>query len=301
MGTKNQMDETYNYMDKLWRLTYGEMADISGAMYNGDFSKTVEQAQKDKHEYILNGLGIEKGSRVLDIGCGWGGILKSVKERGGQAIGVTLSNKHAESCKRNGLEAYVMDYKDMDVDTFGKFDAVISIGAFEHFCSVEEYLAGKQDQVYHGFFKLCYDLLPEGGGLFLQTMMWGENVPDYRDISLKAKRGSDEYVLAIMEKFFPGSWLPDGEEHIIRCAEPFFEVVSLNNGRLDYLQTMKDRDARMFKEFSIRKLFAMMGMVKHFFMDKDFIYKLESLRGRYNRVVFERKLFDHQRIILKRN
>jgi len=54
MATQKEIDSTYNYMDEIFRLTFGEMADITGAMYNGDFSKTLEQAQK-KQTRIHNG------------------------------------------------------------------------------------------------------------------------------------------------------------------------------------------------------------------------------------------------------
>jgi len=82
MATQKEINSTYNYMDEIFRLTFGEMADISGAMYNGNFSKTLQQAQKNKHKYIMDGLDITKDSRVLDIGCGWGPILNALKERG---------------------------------------------------------------------------------------------------------------------------------------------------------------------------------------------------------------------------
>jgi len=129
-------------------------------------------------------------------------MLKAAEERRGHGVGLTLSTKQAEACRHNGLEAHVRDWKDISGGTFGKFDGVVSIGAFEHFCSVEEYLAGKQERIYQDFFKLCHDLLPEGGRLYLQTMMWGKNAPEYRDISLKASKSSNEYILAVLGKFF---------------------------------------------------------------------------------------------------
>ena len=46
------------------------MADFSGARYNGDFSLSLEQAQRRKHQFIVESLGIRRGSRVLDLGCG---------------------------------------------------------------------------------------------------------------------------------------------------------------------------------------------------------------------------------------
>ncbi|MGH3695074.1 MAG: SAM-dependent methyltransferase [Pseudonocardiaceae bacterium] len=243
MATRQEMEATYNYMDEIFRLSLGETGDCSGAMYNGDFGKTLGQAQKDKHDYALDALDLHAGSRMLDIGCGWGAMLRAVKERGGDGIGITLSNKQAESCRRNNLEAYVKDWKDVSAETFGKFDGIVSLGAFEHFCSVEEYVTGQQEEIYRNFFELCYELLPEGGRLYLQTMMWGKDSPEYEDISLKASKGSNEYMLAVLGKFYSeGSWLPSGEEQIIRTAKPYLKVISLNNGRRDYIETLRQWD-----------------------------------------------------------
>jgi cyclopropane-fatty-acyl-phospholipid synthase len=298
MATQQQMEATYNYMDEIFRLSLGETGDLTGAMYNGDFSKTLAQAQKDKHDYVLDALNFHPGFRMLDIGCGWGPMLKAAEERGGHGVGLTLSTKQAEACRGNGLEAYVIDWKDISVETFGKFDGVVSIGAFEHFCSVEEYLAGKQERIYQDFFKLCHDLLPQGGRLYLQTMMWGENAPDYKDISLNASKSSNEYILAVLGRFFPGSWLPGGEEQLIRIAEPYLKVVSLNNGRRDYIETL--RQWGKIWTPSIPKVIAAFKLLPYLVRDRDFRYRLETLRHGYNRECFIREVIDHQRIVFEK-
>lgn len=308
MANQQEIEETYDFMDEVFRLSFGENADITCAMYDGDFSKTLEQAQKDKHDYILDAINFKVGSRVLDIGSGWGPMLKTVKERGGHAIGLTLSTKQAEACKRNGLEVYIKDWKDITIDTFGKFDGIVSVGAFEHFCSIEEYLAGKQDQIYQNFFHLCHELLPEGGRLYLQTMMWGKNVPDYHSISLRAKKGSNEYIVAVLEKFYPGSWLPFGEEQILRVARPYFEQISHKNGRLDYIETIGQWDKLWnfsfsnfrFANFSFPRLFAVSKLVPRFLTDKDFRYKMEVLHNSYTRECFKREVIDHQRMVFQK-
>ena len=298
MATRQEMEATYNYMDEIFRLSLGETGDLTCAMYNGDFSKSLAQAQRDKHDSVIDVLNFHAGFRMLDIGCGWGPMLKAAKERGGHGIGLTLSTKQAEACRRNGLEAYVRDWKDISVETLGKFDGVVSIGAFEHFCSVEEYLAGKQEQIYRDFFKLCHELLPEGGRLYLQTMMWGKNAPEYKDISLNASKSSNEYILAVLGRFFPGSWLPSGEEQLIRVAEPYLRVVSLNNGRRDYIETLRQWGT-IWKP-SIPKVIAALKLLPYLVRDKDFRYRLETLRHGYNRECFIRELMDHQRIVFER-
>ena len=83
MADQAQVQETYDYWDRLIQINLGKFPDFTNAFYNGDYSLTLEQAQKAKHEYALNGVGFEKGSRVLDIGCGWGPVLNAVRERGG--------------------------------------------------------------------------------------------------------------------------------------------------------------------------------------------------------------------------
>ena len=65
MATQKDIEATYDYMDEIFRLSLGNHADITGAMYNGDFSLTLEEAQKAKHEYILAGIHFKKGDRVL--------------------------------------------------------------------------------------------------------------------------------------------------------------------------------------------------------------------------------------------
>ncbi len=298
MATRQQIERTYNYMDELFRITYGEHGDCSGAMFDGDFSRTLEEAQKAKHDYILHNLKMGPGKRVLDIGCGWGPVLRAARDRGVQGIGLTLSTRQAEACRRNGLKVWVRDWKDIGVETFGTFDAVVSLGAFEHFCSKEEFLAGKQEQIYRQFMKLCSDLLPQGGRLYLQTMMWGEKAPRPQDISLKAKKESNEYIVAVLEKFYPGSWLPSGEEQILRCATPLFKLIAMKNGRLDYIETMKQW-GRIWR-FSFPKLGFALKTLPYFFIDPDFPYKVRSLINGYNRQCFQRGIMDHQRMVFEK-
>lgn len=302
MANQRQICETYNYMDEIFRMTFGENADITCAMYNGDFSKSLEQAQFDKHEYILNALNVRENSTLLDIGCGWGPLLRKVKERKANGIGLTLSTKQADSCKTQGFQVYVKDWKEISTDSeFKKFDAIASVGSFEHFCSIEEYLTERQEEIYKKFFQFCHDRLPHGGRLYLQTMMWGKNAPSYRDISLKAEWGSNEYIIAVLEKFYPGSWLPYGEGQIVKIAAPYFKVVLLNNGRKDYIETMNEWSKKINK-FSFNKLMKVLSLLPDFIKDKDFRYKIESLifLGGYNKECFVREVMDHQRIVFER-
>jgi len=147
MGTQKDIIFTYDDLDQLWRISLGEHADISAAYYNGDYSKSLDQAQRDKHEWILKGTGFKPGCRVFDIGCGWGPMLKAIKDGGGDGIGLSLSPKQVEVCRQNGLNAILRDWKELQPGELGKFEVVISIGSFEQFCSVEEYFEDKRDKI----------------------------------------------------------------------------------------------------------------------------------------------------------
>jgi len=116
------------------------------------------------------------------------------------------------------------------VERFGAFDAVVSLGAFEHFCSPEDYRAGRQEDLYRSIFERVASVLPEGGRLYLQTMVYGRKMisPEEAVAALDQlpPRDTDAWYLALLSRQFPGSWLPWGQEQVVRCAAPAFRLLS---------------------------------------------------------------------------
>lgn len=298
MADRADLEFTYSLIDRIFRLSLGELADFSGAKYDGDFSMTLEQAQRRKHEYVAEQIGIGPGRRVLDLGSGWGPMLNYVRDRGGEGVGVTLSGAQAEACRRHGLEVHMRDARRVTRETFGPFDAVASLGAFEHFCSPEDYWAGRQEDVYRELFANTATTLPEGGRLYLQTMVFGPNMIDPKRVTIDAPRDSDEWYLALMQHQFPGSWLPFGSEQIVRTAEPHFRLVESSSGRLDYIETIKQWRAR-FAEPSWRKRLMKLRLVPRWLTSSDF--RLAFTSGvSANSACFERELLEHYRLVFEK-
>jgi cyclopropane-fatty-acyl-phospholipid synthase len=298
VADQKDLEFTYSLIDKIFRLSLGEMADFSGAKYDGDFSLTLEQAQRRKHEYVAAQIGIDPGRRVLDLGCGWGPLLNFIRGRGAKGIGVTLSSAQADACRHNGLDARIEDARAVNRDTFGDFDALASLGAFEHFCSVEEFSAGRQDEIYADLFANLSGMLPDGGRLYLQTMVFGRNMIDPGEASIDAPRDSDAWYLALMQRQFPGSFLPFGKEQIIAAAEPHFRLVEAVSGRLDYIETIRQWRKR-FGEPSLRKTLLKARLIPRWLTSSDF--RLAFTSGvSANSVCFERELLDHFRLTFER-
>ena len=298
MADRGDLEFTYSLIDRLFRLSLGELADFSGARYEGDFSLSLEEAQRRKHKYVAEQIGIGPGRRLLDLGCGWGPLLDFVRRSGGAGVGVTLSSAQAAACRRHGLEVHLHDARRITRETFGPFDAVASLGAFEHFCSPEEHRAGRQEEIYSDLFARVAGLLPGHGRFYLQTMVFGRNMIPVEDVDIDAPRDSDAFHLALLARQFPGSFLPSGHEQIVRSAGPHFRLVSSASGRLDYIQTIAEW-RRRFAARSVRKTLLKLRLVPRWLTSADF--RLAFTSGvSANSVCFERELLDHYRLVFEK-
>ena len=299
MAGKKDVEQTYSPLDYIFRRSLGATGDYSGALFGGDFTLSLKEAQRRKHERVVSALGLGEGDRVIDLGCGWGGFLAFARSRGISGVGVTLSSRQLASCSRMGFEVYERDCRSIDAAEFGQFDGIASLGAFEHFCSIEEGQDGRQAAVYRDFFRNAATLIPVGRRFFLQTMVFGPRMIPYKDISLDAPRGSDSYALALMAWGNPGSWLPTGLDQIISSAAPGFAMVSAESGRLDYIETL-DRWLVAFRRFDLPKYLAYGSVALRHLFDGTLRHYASFLSINPNRVCFERQLLEHYRIVLER-
>lgn len=124
-------------------------------------ARDLDKAQEAKLELVCRKLGLKRGQRVLDIGCGWGSFMKyaSMKYKI-ECVGITVSKEQAEMgrelCRKLPIEIKLQDYRDLD----GQFDHVVSLGMFEH--------VGWKN--YRTYMEKAHHCLKEGGLFLLQTM-----------------------------------------------------------------------------------------------------------------------------------
>jgi cyclopropane-fatty-acyl-phospholipid synthase len=127
----------YDVSNEFYAMVLGPSLTYSCAVWHDD-TAALEDAQANKYELICGKLGLEPGMRLLDVGCGWGGMLLHAAEHHGvDAVGVTLSRPQADLARKrvaerglgNRVEVRHADFRDVDD---GPYDAVSSIGMFEH-------------------------------------------------------------------------------------------------------------------------------------------------------------------------
>jgi cyclopropane-fatty-acyl-phospholipid synthase len=174
----------------------------------------LDEAQEAKLELVCKKIGLKKGDRVLDIGCGWGSFAKYAAEKhGASVVGITISKEQAvlarELCKGLPIEIRVQDYRDVDE----KFDHIISLGMFEH--------VGVKN--YRTYFDVARRCLKEQGLFLLHTIGYA-----------RSQLNSDPWI----EKYiFPGGMLPSITQ-IGKAIEGLFLVEDVHNFGADYDPTL---------------------------------------------------------------
>jgi len=127
----------YDVSNEFYRMVLGPSMTYSCAVFQ-DAQDTLERAQANKYELICQKLGLQPGMRLLDIGCGWGGmVLHAAEHHGVEAVGVTISQNQVDLARKRVAEAgltgridiRLQDYRDVKDRPF---DAISSIGMFEH-------------------------------------------------------------------------------------------------------------------------------------------------------------------------
>jgi cyclopropane fatty-acyl-phospholipid synthase-like methyltransferase len=233
----------YTCYDVLDIALAGGVTDFTDGKYvdNRNDRAAYLAAQRRQAEYLLDQVGCGPGTRLLDIGCGYGRILEHSARRGAKPIGVTISPPQVAYGQAHGLDIRELNYRnlfrDLDRDWEGAFDAVVANGSLEHFVQVADAVAGRDDEIYEELFAICRRLLRDGGRLVTTAIHFHKrgqvNPREMLGGPYVHPRGSDNFQFAmVLERTF-GGWYPEPGQ-LARCAAPYFELIAEEDGTHDY-------------------------------------------------------------------
>lgn len=172
--SKKNVAHHYDLSDRLYDLFLDTDRQYSCAYFT-DPANSLEQAQEDKKAHIAAKLLLRPGMRVLDIGCGWGGMALFLhRKTGAEVLGVTLSEEQLKVARMRAEAAGVADKVRFELIDYrsvsGTFDRIVSVGMFEHV----------GPPYYKTFFRKCRELLADDGVMLLHTIgrMGGPGLTD---------------------------------------------------------------------------------------------------------------------------
>jgi cyclopropane-fatty-acyl-phospholipid synthase len=190
---------------------------------------TLDDAQAAKKAHIAAKLALKPGQRVLDIGCGWGGMaITLAKLEQVEVLGITLSDEQLALARQRAEAAGVadrvrfelIDYRDLAAREPGRFDRIVSVGMFEH--------VGAPN--YDVFFRACANLMTAEGAMLLHT------------IGRFGKPGATD---AFTRKYiFPGGYIPALSETLTASEKSRLIVTDVETLRLHYALTLRQWYAR---------------------------------------------------------
>jgi len=221
----------YDLGNDFYKQYLDESMTYSCAYFRND-NDTLEQAQQQKYEHICRKLQLKEGETLIDIGCGWGGmLLYAAHHYGAKGVGCTLSQHQTEYARdrvaHEGLEKKINilceDYRNIK----GQFDKFVSIGMFEH--------VGKG--FIPTFMEKTRSLLKPGGTGLLHTIGKESNTP--------GDAWTKKYI-------FPGSYIPTLDRVIGAMGKRGIVPIDIENLRLHYASTL-DEWGKLF-EVNVHKI-----------------------------------------------
>lgn len=197
--------------------------------YYAEPQLSLEQAQQQKCALIARKLDLRPGMRVLDIGCGWGSLALYLAERHEVHVtGITLSRTQWQAAQRRAAERGLAGRVDFRLQDYrelpGRFDAVVSVGMFEH--------VGRPQ--YRAYFRRVYELLRPDGVALLHTI--GRQCPP---------GGTNAWI---RKYIFPGGYIPAASEMLAAVEASGLWLTDLEIWRLHYAETLAEWQRRFQRQ-----------------------------------------------------
>ena len=236
--SKQNVAHHYDLKEDLYKLFLDKDMQYSCAYFHNE-NISLDQAQIDKKNHIINKLQISENMKVLDIGCGWGGMaIEIAKQTGATVKGITLSeNQFATASKRaqeeglsEKLHFKLQDYRNENEN----YDRIVSVGMFEHVGI----------KYFREYLKKTYDLLKDTGVFLLHTI---------------GQRGVPTATSPWIRKYiFPGGYIPSLSDIIHETEKLNINITDIEILRLHYAHTLthwyknvqnnKDQIIKMFDD-----------------------------------------------------
>ena len=221
-GSRRNIHAHYDIGNDFYQRWLDPSFTYSSAVFHGDYSISLEQAQANKYQRIIDELKLKAGDHVLEIGCGWGGFAEHAGKQGIRITGITISPAQLaiakERVQKNNLTELVdlqlCDYRDLT----GQFDAVVSIEMFE----------AVGERFWAEYFKTVSARLKSGGNALIQSITILE-----RDF--ERYRSSTDFI---QQYIFPGGMLPSIEIFQKLANDHGLEVIDTFTFGLDYARTL---------------------------------------------------------------
>ena len=218
--SRRNAEHTYNLTRRLYELFLDEDRQYTCAYYR-DACNSLEQAQLDKKAHIAAKLYLKPGMRVLDIGCGWGGLaLYLHRHFDVDVLGVALAPDQIEVANERAAAAGVSDRVKFELrdyrDVTGKFERITNVGLIEHLGTPH----------YPGFFRKIRELLTSDG-VMLSHCCGRMGPPGLTD------KWTSKYI-------FPGGYIPALSELVSECERHKLIVSDVETLRYHYAHTLED-------------------------------------------------------------
>ncbi len=226
-ATRGAIEHHYDVGRDFYRLWLDARMVYSCALWAGDLDDDLDAAQVAKLEWHATAARVDGAPRVLDVGCGWGGMMQYLvaERRVGHVTGLTLSSdQFGAVAASDHAEVLLKDWRDHRPPS--PYTAIVSIGAFEHFAR-PELSKDQRRTIYRDFFERCAAWLVEGGRLSLQSIAYEDFDPSTGAVSS-----------FFTNEIFPESVLPQLSD-IVEAAEGCFRLVAFRSDPEHYVQTLR--------------------------------------------------------------